>query len=359
MLVTVYIFGFLLCFVNFFCCLLYICGIVPLIFNRYRTKRISPKPRHPKFITIPCGYFHILVMIPFAIFLVLGPFVSGLVATPIVKKVLITAFFLTRLTFYLLQQTLKHACDAYPIEVVLKGHSFYDQRYIPSIASFYFRQNNILTKYYEYKLERYNDTWFSFNLRRTEPGVSIPTGNYPLVWRIQYNATTMSADCATSPDTPLNGTQPCMKGTYDAKDFLLLQVTDLRTSATKSFRTLENGWKKKTDEPRFILQDLKTDNSLSGETVMKTTLAPVGDCTSMKLCLARMPDLDILSAVGIALARQDMHSYACTSPIQSVSSIFKRCYVLDLYRTVLSAPTYYYFTDNLNLRNFLHENFYG
>ncbi|KAJ6580541.1 hypothetical protein DFH09DRAFT_1029846 [Mycena vulgaris] len=77
----------------------------------------------------------ILVFVPFAVILGLGPFFSPVIGVRRAQE-----------------QAWLHRCDSFPVEIVLTGLSFNSPNTATPVASFFFRQNGILDNQYEYSL---------------------------------------------------------------------------------------------------------------------------------------------------------------------------------------------------------------
>lgn len=186
---------------------------------------------------------------------------------------------------------------------------------VPTASFYFWNDTEVRTKYYEYKAEKLGSPGSEiqyFNLRKIEPGVSIPPQKYPLIWKIMYPGNTVSAQCASSPETPTNATQECLQGSFTEEPNLSLILTDIRTNITTKLRAKES-WVNKKEAPRFILRDVLPNDSLGGIAV-KTVFTKPGDCTKLKICLGREPGLDMLATLGLALLIHDIHSYNCTLP---------------------------------------------
>jgi hypothetical protein len=200
--------------------------------------------------------------------------------------------------------------------VVLDGRSYYSPGYQVPIASFYFWQNGIRTKFYEYKIFQDDsmDIWH-FGLRRVIPQVTVPLEVYPLAWRLSYDFVnnTLSANCATDPNSPTNATTPCMQGSFNPGSFFSFSINDTRTNTVSNLRAVDKDWAFSNDAPSFILRDVQPDDTL-GDIAVRTAVTQKGNCTALKLCLARPTGMDMLAPLGLALLRQDGYAKLCTTP---------------------------------------------
>jgi hypothetical protein len=246
---------------------------------------------------------HLFVVIPIAIVMCLGPFFSGFVAESVIRP-----------------RIYKHGCDSYPVEVVLSGRAYGAARQIVPMATFYYWQNGARTQYYQYSISQEDDdpdVWH-FNLRTVTPNITIPTEAYPLVWQMSYNFlnNTITGNCATGPDTPKNGTVPCMNGSFDPVNFFAFSIDDTRTNTVTKLRAIDKTYTLKSEHPAYILRQVQPDNSL-GSIFQKTTVTSGSKCSSLKVCSARLNGPEILAPLGLALLAQDNYATACTTPHDS------------------------------------------
>jgi hypothetical protein len=263
---------------------------------------------------------HLFVVIPIAIVMCLGPFFAGFVAESVIRPVsrpchlsLMTHILMT------LQRIYKHGCDGYPVEVVLSGRAYGAARQIVPMATFYYWQDGARTQYYQYSISQEDDdpdVWH-FNLRTVTPNITIPTEAYPLVWQMSYNFlnNTITGNCATGPDTPKNGTVPCMNGSFDPDHFFAFSINDTRTNTVTKLRAIDKTYTLKSEHPAYVLRQVQPDNSL-GNIFQKTTVTS-GKCSSLKVCSARSNGPEMLAPLGLALLAQDSYATACTTPHDS------------------------------------------
>jgi hypothetical protein len=188
---------------------------------------------------------YMVVMFPVAVGVCLGPFVAPFVAMPLAVRVCSVMSFVSGLAQQLIQQAYVHRCDSYPVQVVFDSPTYNSPNNTPSLASFYYYQNNIRTKYFQYNLIRGNtNESFYFDFLGVVPGVLIPAENYPLVWRTHYQLTnnTLSGSCASNSSTPSNETIPCLIGTFDPGKYLsYLSLTLVQTTRLLSMQWTKTG----------------------------------------------------------------------------------------------------------------------
>jgi hypothetical protein len=274
------------------------------------------KPARPKTYRTVRYFVNVLIILPLVITMCFGPFFAPFIGLklshgngfpiPVVPALI-----------DIQQEVWDHRCDSYPAEVILDGRSYDSPDDQVPLASFYFGQPSLRTKYYEYSItqdENDRNIWH-FNLSAVEPTVTIPTQTYPLVRDLSYRLTnrTLSAVCADTPDTPSNATVPCMEGSFKDDDFLSFTVNDTRSNTVTKLRAVDKEWAPNPADaaPSFILKEVNPDNSL-GAVALRTAVR--GHRTSLKLCLARETGIDILAALGLTLLRQNDFSIISTTP---------------------------------------------
>jgi hypothetical protein len=207
-----------------------------------------------------------------------------------------------------------HRCDSFPVEVILNGRSYYSPQGEMPVASFYFWQNGVRVKYYEYGLTQNGDDMDTLHLAltRVEPGV--PAGLYPLVSDITYQLVnqTMSASCGSNPDTLANATTLCMDGSFNDDQFLSFTTNDTRTNTITTLRAVDKQWKFAFDAPSFELKEVQHDNSL-GNIALQTAVTERGHCNALKICSSGT-GIDVLAPVGLTLLQQGKYGAVCTMP---------------------------------------------
>jgi hypothetical protein len=260
---------------------------------------------------------HLLVF-PIAIVAVAGPLFGAIVARAVVSEVRAhhhsSLRSLTRRTPDTSQQAWNHRCDSFPVEVVLDGLAYKSPESQVPLASFYFWENGVRTKYYEYTLSQddaVSNLW-RFNLRNVESHV--PVAVYPLVLSVSYQLVndTVSAHCVTGPE---GAAGECMRGTFDPGRRLTFSLSDTRlpTNKTTRLRAVDDDWLFYKGSPRFILREVPLDypNGL-GDIIVQTVVTRPGLCTSLKVCLARGVGLETITPLGLALLKQNNPADKCT-----------------------------------------------
>lgn len=189
-------------------------------------------------------------------------------------------------------------------------------------ASLYFMDNNNLrTKYAEYRVMTMNGV---MNLTYHTP---MPMGNMPAavlatppanlqptVYQVKYFLAnnTMSATCFQNGSTNNATAVSCMQGSY-TPDQLSLTLTDTRTNAVSRLQSTQPAWYWGNSEPSFLLKDVQPDGQLGEKTVVET-VSGRASCTTVKLCLSRGSDLDMMATLGLALGKHSSGDMvACVS----------------------------------------------
>jgi hypothetical protein len=215
---------------------------------------------------------HILIILPFAIFMCLGPFFSPWLGLKIAQ----------RLAWI-------HRCDDYAVEVVLGGVANYSPTSEPAIASFYFWQNKQRVKFFDFNLTQSQDdaTVWDFALGQVETGANIPPQAYPLIQTVTYNFTAengaLSAMCTASPDTPTAEATPCMVGSFDAGSSLSFTTNDTRTDTVTVLQAATLPWFFPADAPNFILKEIQPN---SGQVAVRTAVTKPGQC-QVSVCMVQ------------------------------------------------------------------------
>jgi hypothetical protein len=204
---------------------------------------------------------------------------------------------------------------------VLDGLSYNAPKSQLPLASFFFWENGVRNKYYEYSLSKddiASNLWH-FNLHRVEPHA--PVAVYPTVWNVSYQLVnnTVSANCAMGPEIPASATAECMHGTFDPGRRLAFSLSDTRipTNMTTKLRAIEDDWLFYKGAPRFILREvpLNHPNEL-GDIMVQTVVTRPGRCRSLKVCLAREVGLEMITPLGLALLKQNDYAHKCTKMIR-------------------------------------------
>ncbi|KAJ6580563.1 hypothetical protein DFH09DRAFT_1146135, partial [Mycena vulgaris] len=146
----------------------------------------------------------ILVFVPFAVILGLGPFFSPVIGVRRAQE-----------------QAWRHRCDSFPVEIVLTGLSFNSPNTATPVASFFFRQNGVLDNQYEYSLtnDGVDPALWCF---APAPGQALTIGQ-----TVTYDVANSSlvATCAGS-------TSQCTQGSFDESGFLSFTLNNSLTPAT-------------------------------------------------------------------------------------------------------------------------------
>ena len=300
-----YVYGFILGLVN-----------VAVILRYIRTVFSTLKPLRR------LRYFLHLLIIVLAIAMSIGPFFSPLILK-LIQEVSGYALCSTN-PLITLQIEWDRRCDSqFFVEVILDGRSFYDSiKEKPSFASFYFGQPGRQTEYYKYGMTQDDLDPAIWHLRLSD--VTIPPDldpvYHPLAQDLSYRFTnhSVAATCTTNTSSSAV-TIPCMEGSFsDGGNALNLAINDTRTGIVTKLRALDKGvWAPvpADDAPSVILMEVRPDDSL-GSIVLRTAVTKEGDCTRLKVCLARerARGIDLLAAVGLILKAQDDYAYLCTTP---------------------------------------------
>ncbi|KAJ7906465.1 hypothetical protein B0H13DRAFT_1619348, partial [Mycena leptocephala] len=228
----------------------------------------------------------ILVFLPVAVILGIGPFFSPLIGIKIGRE-----------------QAWLHRCDTYSVEIVLTGLSFNSPSTAIPTATFSVRQNGILENQYQYGLT--NDA-VNVSIWRFGPSPEQPLADGQI---ITYNLDNSSlvATCA-------GNTGQCTQGSFasEEKGFLSFDLTNSVNPANVKLRAVDPDWASPNndDAPSFILKEVQPDGNL-GEVVMRT--AVIQHCTLLKVC-ANGATVEILAPVGLTLMKQNAFGKVCTTP---------------------------------------------
>jgi len=268
-----------------------------------RTSQPSEKRRRPNrrshALSVSWYLVHIIVVFPIAAVICLGPFFSPYIGVKIAQR-----------------NAWNHRCDPYPVEVILEGRSYSSPANVMPRASFYFWQNGLRTKYYEYTLDQEDNVWH-FRFSQIEPGITVPTQVFPSVQDISYQLAnqTLSGSCAT--DLPPNALTPCMEGSFEEEGYLSFTINNTLIHTVTDLRAVDKFWVPSNpvdDAPGFILKEVEADNSL-GQIMLRTAVTKPGQCGFLKLCAET--DVNLLAAVGLTLLRQNEYATVCTTPNSS------------------------------------------
>jgi hypothetical protein len=237
---------------------------------------------------------HILIILPIAIIVSLGPFFSPYIGIKIAQR-----------------EAWLHRCDPFAVEVILAGRAYSSPISTLPVASFYFWANGTRSQYYEYSLSQSDNdtnTWY-FALTQVTPGVNIPAPVYPLISNVSYQFDTdeLSAVCTAGPDAPANDTTSCMQGSFDTS-YLSFTTNDTRTGVVITLRAIDTQWEFSEDAPSFLLKNSQ------GQTAVRTAVTEPEHCTFLKMCLANDTGVDMIPPVGLALMQQDIYSRICSKP---------------------------------------------
>ncbi len=265
-------------------------------------------------------YFLRFLIIVLAVIMCLGPFFAPLIGLKIAQGVSGYAICSTN-TLITPQTAWDRRCAEFSVEVILDGRPYYDSiKENPSVASFYFGQPGHREKYYQYGMTQDNDTTI-WHLRLSN--VTIPPDldpvYHPLVQDLSYRFAnhSVAATCTTNTSSSAV-TIPCMEGSFnDGGSALNLTINDMRTGIVTKLRALDKGvWAPvpADDAPSVLLREVQPDDSLGSIDVLRTAVTMKGNCTRLKLCLARERGIDLLAAVGLILKAQDNYAYICTTP---------------------------------------------
>jgi hypothetical protein len=305
--ITVYIFGFFLGCINIFVFYLYFSYAFGWLDPRryLRDAEIhnlgqddegmrQPDSRPNRAFNRAWEAVHILIILPVAIIVILGPFFSPFIGLKIAQR-----------------EAWIHRCDPFAVEVILAGRAYSSPNSTLPVASFYFWVNGTRSLFYEYSLSQSDNdanTWY-FALTQVTPGVNIPAPVYPLISNVSYQFDTneLSAVCTASPDAPVNETTSCMQGSFDTS-YLSFTTNDTRTGVVTTLRAVDAQWEFSEDAPSFLLKNSQ------GQTAVRTAVTEPEHCTFLKMCLANETGVDMLPPVGLALMQEDKYSISCSKP---------------------------------------------
>jgi hypothetical protein len=193
------------------------------------------------------------------------------------------------------------------VEVVLEGEWKHSPKTQPSVASFYFWQDGMRTKFFEYAISRGEtvDKW-GFNLRRIVES-DIPEHFYPLLQQVSYDFfnNTVSGNCVTRGSTTAT---PCLTGTFDLGEILSFSLTDTRVlgvSTVSNFRAVDPYWVTTDRAPSVMLRRVDLSNGRFGDIALMTAVTKPGHRNCLKICLARESGVDMIAPIGILLLRLD------------------------------------------------------
>ncbi|KAJ7692428.1 hypothetical protein B0H17DRAFT_1061456 [Mycena rosella] len=274
-----YCFGFCLGFANIVVCMWYA-----------QSARAPARTRGATRSTMIHYSWHgarILILLPVAVILGLGPFFSPFIGVKLGQE-----------------QAWLHRCDSYPVEIVLSGLSFNAPNTSLPTATFSIRQDGILQSQYQYSLtnDAVNTSIWRFG---PAPGQSLPDGQI-----VTYNLTNSSvtATCAG------NNTTECTQGSFDNSGFLSFVLTTLSNATNVNLKTVDGDWvyAKSDDAPSYMLREVKSDGSF-GDVVVRTAVTEPGHCTLLKLC-ANGATVENLAPVGLTLMKQNEYARVCTIP---------------------------------------------
>jgi len=231
---------------------------------------------------------HLLIILPIAAIMCLGPFFAPFVGVKIAQR-----------------EAWDHRCGPNDIEVVLEGPR-YDLPTQSPVASFWGPGDN-RTKFYSYSMALDADKTLHFR----QDSLPVDAANRPFslsVTDISYfDNHTFAARC---------GDVGCYVGSVNDTGRLGLDVTDTHTwsQTVTRFRAIDDQWAPTPadDAPNFLLKQVKPDGSL-GDPVLHTVVT--NHCTQLKMCWKTKESVDpLLAAVGLALSRQAAYSLICTIP---------------------------------------------
>ena len=102
-----------------------------------------------------------------------------------------------------------------------------------------------------------------------------------------------------------------MTGTYAVDKTLRFSIHDTRTNTTHNMQSTGNPdpsrWYLGTHEPAFIMKDVQPDGQL-GNTAVET-VSRYEDFETLKMCLSRGSDLDMIVPLGLALAKHSANDF--------------------------------------------------
>ncbi|KAF7794555.1 hypothetical protein EIP86_005689 [Pleurotus ostreatoroseus] len=234
------------------------------------------------------------------------PFFGGWVVTAIVQK-----------------HAWEHGCDSYPMYVILDGTAYNSPQTTKNVAYFYEQGHSDAMYTYELSNPDDGDIW-TFHLREFDSEQStIPIDLYPTLQLVQYDLVneTVTANCTTSTTSTA-----CLSGTFDTGSPLYLNLTSSvplnNTSnatalpqTTTALRSQDAHWSYRDQPPALILRELNGDSL--GQTVLKTTVAKVSDCTELKVCLSGtgaqpIVGAEVMTPLGLMLMQQADYASYCT-----------------------------------------------
>jgi len=234
-------------------------------------------------------FFNLIIMLPIATVLCLGPFFSPFAGLSLAQKA-----------------AWKHGCDNFPVQIILSTKAYNGPSTEPNTAQYFLGKEPI----YTYDIFQQSADDWTFNIRTLDsPALANNQSDpiYPSVSNITYNFVdnTVSANC-TSPNA--NTTFRCVDGSFNPNDYLSFKISDLRDNSTTNLNAVDKQWAFGNDAPSVILKDE------SGVEVIRTDVTNPSACTQLKVCAGRSSGADILVPIGLILTRQADYAVECTTP---------------------------------------------
>jgi hypothetical protein len=215
------------------------------------------------------------------------------------------------------QNAWNHRCDAYPVEVILKGLPYGSSFAQQPMASFFIHQKDeTLCKYYDFALnmELEDGQFQHFMLITVDPSVS--PDDTLTISEITYDYTnnSFSAFCGSNRVK----SESCATGSFDESGPLSIVINDAQHGTSMCVQTLDKVWMypQGDDAPSFILTQVDSTASDDQEVtyLLMTAVTDSVDeqCTFLKVC-SQETSIKTLVPLGLALMRQNQYAFVCTS----------------------------------------------
>jgi hypothetical protein len=217
------------------------------------------------------------MLFPLAIIFSLGPFFGPYITLRISQQVTI---FLSTSHGELIcpQLAWDHRCDSFLVEVNLDALPYNAPVDAEPRATFFFWQNGVRTKLYDYNLINSQEDANVWDLQfgTIEPGAIVPAQWFPSIQDMSIDVSngTFSASCVTGPDMPMNATTPCIYGSFSTS---VITTNDTRANNVTHLKAEDEIWYSLNNEdaPDYILRDVEPDLTL-GNIALRTAVTEPG-----------------------------------------------------------------------------------
>ncbi|KAH7107296.1 hypothetical protein BKA62DRAFT_667478 [Auriculariales sp. MPI-PUGE-AT-0066] len=195
------------------------------------------------------------------------------------------------------RQEYYHACDTWPLQVVLDGRGYKDPLYVPNSAVFMTAKTNL--PLFTFDMEQTEPSFAHFHLRKFDVDEnSIDATLKPAIRSITYDFVNLRINGTCVDDAP------CLSGSFSTDRL----AVDLQYNLTAGAAVTHS---------RAQSQDIHWSDK-----VLETATTKYTDCTQLKTCLAGNKleggggpvGPDVMVALGLMVAKQASYSIACTTP---------------------------------------------